>query len=103
MVGAAHLSSRPPVMAAVRRPRLRGDRPWARTMFTSKRRIPSGSITEGQLATVEVEVLDGEVVYVGQGHEILEERVPPRRVVHTASELGVRLVVEPSVQRGDHA
>jgi hypothetical protein len=56
---------------------------------------------EGELAGVEVEVLGGEPIEVGEGHEVAKERVPAGGVMHAAGEFGVGLGVEAAVQRGD--
>src|SRR4051812_30035678 len=56
-----------------------------------------------ELLLVEVEVLGGKAVEVGQGHVLVEERVPAGGVMHPAGEIGVRLDVEAPVQRGDDA
>jgi hypothetical protein len=58
--------------------------------------------SKGELAGVEIEVLSGEPVDLGQRHPVAEERVPPGRVVHATGKVGVGLAVESPVQFRDH-
>ena len=62
---------------------------------------PSDRAGESELPPAEAEMLCRVVVDVGDGHEILEERVPADRVVHAAAQMRVGLAGEATVQRCD--
>lgn len=55
------------------------------------------SAGQRELVAVEVEVLSREVIDVGQGHLVAEERIPPGGEPHGSRQVGVRLGVQASV------